>query len=120
MDGGLKEEQALQERTLPQGAQSLIAAYEQYCAFVKNFQKLEVGDLDVQGLDPHWRVIKDTIERDKSKVKHALTLTQATTPEKLGQALYEAKDKFDDSPPSGRVRAFCDKSYILIQVNNED
>lgn len=113
-------ESGLQEKQVPPDAQSLIDAYKQYATFKTTFKQLEESEgIDVQQLQPPWKNIAGIISRDKAESDHTVRQTKETDPEKLGKALFEAKDKFDDSAPTETVKAYRRGACLVIVVKNE-
>ena len=114
-------ESGAQENPTPQHAQSLIDAYNQYSSFTNQFQQLEQTETtDPSKLEPPWNKIGEEVIKNKRRAARVIDLAgKDTTPEQLGQALYEAKDKLDTSKPVGKVKAYQRGGCIIIAVNNE-
>ena len=116
-------EPSAQERGVSKGVESLIEAYEKYKDFKHNFQILEKGNGDdIEGLSPPWDKICEETSMNKRKIARVIKLTDISEDSgEFAQALYSAKDKFDQTPPKGNIRVFQRGSCIVIVVdNNED
>ncbi|OGG19283.1 hypothetical protein A3D78_01275 [Candidatus Gottesmanbacteria bacterium RIFCSPHIGHO2_02_FULL_39_14] len=105
---------------IPDYAQVIIEANSQYISIRKIFQRFEAEE-DISDLTPPWDKVNQQIQKNKLQVKKVLSkVTVAKDPEGLGQALYQAKDRKDKSPPRGKVKAFQHGSLIVLVVDNED
>ena len=115
-------ESGVQENPIPQHVQSLIDAYRQYSTFTDHFQSLEKATeaTDPSKLELPWNKIGEEVNKDKRSAARVIDLAgKDTTPEQLGQALYEAKDKFNALKLVGTVKAFQRGGCIIMAVDNE-
>jgi hypothetical protein len=116
------KETTIKEREIPPDAKALIDSFNLYNSYKKFFQEYDKQDKVIdKTLQEPWNKVYEKINKAKEKVNMVIEKSgKYDSAEELGLALYTARSKYEQTPPKGKVKAFCKGAAIVMVVDNED